>query len=288
MQVDLSRIRREKPLRELLQFGIINLDKPSGPTSFAATQMVRRAVGARKAGHFGTLDPKVTGVLPVALDRARRLAQWFIQKDKLYVGVMRLHAEVPREQLQELMDGFVGAIEQLPPAKSRVKRQVRQRRVYGWKILETDGRDVRFEAWVEGGTYVSKLIHDLGQGIGGAHMIELRRTRAGIFSESDPSFTSLERLRDAVARWQEGCEEPLRELIVPGEVIGLVLPVVQVREEGLEPLRAGGPLTRDKVRSGCTVPAEGDVAVFCAGRFVEVARIVRQGDVIARPRFVYG
>jgi len=251
MQVDLSRIRREKPLRELLQFGIINLDKPSGPTSFAATQMVRRAVGARKAGHFGTLDPKVTGVLPVALDRARRLAQWFIQKDKLYVGVMRLQ-------------------------------------VYGWKILETDGRDVRFEAWVEGGTYVSKLIHDLGQGIGGAHMIELRRTRAGIFSESDPSFTSLERLRDAVARWQEGCEEPLRELIVPGEVIGLVLPVVQVREEGLEPLRAGGPLTRDKVRSGCTVPAEGDVAVFCAGRFVEVARIVRQGDVIARPRFVYG
>ena len=84
------------------------------------------------------------------------------------------------------MQRFVGKIIQLPPVKSRVKRQERERSVYSWKILEYDKekKDVLFSCEVEAGTYIRKLISDLGLVICGSHMAELRRTKAGIFSKA--------------------------------------------------------------------------------------------------------
>jgi len=81
----------EKPLKELLEFGILNLDKPSGPTSFGVSDFVRKTLKPKKTSHFGTLDPKVTGVLPIALGRACKLTGYFLGHDKEYVGIMRIH-----------------------------------------------------------------------------------------------------------------------------------------------------------------------------------------------------
>jgi len=284
MQPCLQAIREGKPVAELLDFAILNIDKPPGPTSFRVTEIVRKKVRARKAAHFGTLDPMVTGVLPVALNRARKLMRWFIRKDKTYVGVMRLHSDVPESLLRDKMREFVGAIDQMPPLKSRIKRQLRRRCVHCWNVLERDGRDVRFEARVEAGTYISKMIHDLGQTLGGAHMTQLRRTAAGIFTEADETFVTLEGLEEALRERERGNDARLRDILIPAEAVAKVLPVAQAREGSVEELLRGRPVRGEDLVSWPQV--EGDVAVFCGNRFIEVARPAGEGEVIARPQFV--
>ncbi|MFQ5531957.1 MAG: RNA-guided pseudouridylation complex pseudouridine synthase subunit Cbf5, partial [Candidatus Nanoarchaeia archaeon] len=177
-----------KQLKELLEFGIINIDKPSGPTSFNVSDQMRAALkelGVRKTSHFGTLDPKVTGVLPIALNRACKLTGFFIGHDKEYVGIMRMHEEISMEDIEKMIrKKFLGKIIQKPPVKSRVKRQAREREIKEFKLLEQDSnrKDILFKTTVQGGTYIRKLIDDLGKELNiGAHMLELRRIRAGIF-----------------------------------------------------------------------------------------------------------
>ena len=85
MKIDIEKIKQEKSIKELLEFGILNIDKPSGPTSFSVSDFVReklKGLGVRKTSHFGTLDPKVTGVLPIALNRACKLTGYFMKKKK--------------------------------------------------------------------------------------------------------------------------------------------------------------------------------------------------------------
>jgi H/ACA ribonucleoprotein complex subunit 4 len=284
MKINLDKIRKERPINELLEFSIINLDKPSGPTSFQVAEMVGKIIGARKFSHFGTLDPKVTGVLPVALNRACKLATWFMKKNKTYVGVMRIHEDVSEEKLKEEMKKFVGKIMQMPPVKSRVKRELREREVYKWDIIERQDKDILFIAEVEAGTYIRKLCDDLGKVIGGAHMAELRRIKAGIFSETDENFVNLYQLEEAVQEWKKGKEEKLREILIPGEIISEIMPVVQVKQESLTKLWNGSPLMKDFVYVDAA--EEGLVAVFCQDKLIGVYRIERQGDIIARPDYV--
>ena len=181
----------EKPISELLEFCIINVDKPAGITSFVCADKVRKILGAKKAGHFGTLDPIVTGVLPMAFNRATRLSNYFMKKDKEYIGKMLLHRDITIEELEKEMENFIGNIMQKPPVKSRVKRVLREREVKKFKIIKKEGRIVEFESDVQAGTYIRKLISDLGEKIGGAHMIELRRIRAGLFSVKEESVKGL-------------------------------------------------------------------------------------------------
>ena len=200
----------KKPLQELINFSFINIDKPSGPTSFYTSQFIKKSLGISKTSHLGTLDPMVTGVLPVALGRACRLSDYFMHKDKTYVGIMRLHSDVSDSELKKAVKKFTGKIIQLPPIKSRVKRAEREREVKSFKILEIDKKDVLFETEVQAGTYIRKLIHDIGLEIGGAHMLELRRTKAGIFSE-DSIYT----LYDFESSLKN--ETKLNEMLVPAE-----------------------------------------------------------------------
>src|SRR3989338_1590357 len=123
MKIDVEKLKKEKSIQELLEFGIINLDKPSGPTSFDISDFVRKKLQLRKTSHFGTLDPKVKGVLPIALNRGCKLTGFFLGEDKEYVGIMRLHEEISTKELQEKINKkFLGKIKQLPPVKSRVAR----------------------------------------------------------------------------------------------------------------------------------------------------------------------
>jgi len=269
---------------ELFEFSMVNIDKPSGPTSFQVDEKIKNWLGLRKTSHFGTLDPKVTGVLPIALNRACKLSDYFMHKDKVYVGIMHIHDRVDEKKLREEMQRFIGKIKQLPPVKSRVKREEREREVKKFEILEINRKEILFLAEVEAGTYIRKLVHDLGERIGGAHMTELRRVRAGIFEEK--KSVNLYEFKEAVDSWKVGEDSKLRKILIRGELaIKKVLPVIQVREESVKQLLTGKPLMKQDIEKAEKINDE-RFAVFFKDRFIEVAKKVDEGDIIARSEFV--
>lgn len=202
-----------EPIQQLLDCCFINIDKPPGPTSHQVSDMVKQLVGAKKAGHSGTLDPKVTGCLPIGIGKASKLNFLTLSAGKEYVGIAHLHGDVSEDDMNKAFEAFTGVIEQMPPIISAVKRRLRKREIYAFDLLEFDKRDVLFRAEVEAGTYIRKLIHDVGEHLGcGAHMGDLRRTRAGSFDES--TLVTLHDLRDALTYWNEtGDEAPLRSML---------------------------------------------------------------------------
>ena len=206
-----------EPIEQLLECCFVNIDKPPGPTSHQVSEMVKKVLAVPKAGHSGTLDPKVTGCLPVGINRAAKLNFLTLSAGKEYVGIAHFHDDVSEADIRRAFARFTGVIMQTPPIKSAVKREARPRTIYELIALEIDGRDVLFRAQVEGGTYIRKLVHDIGAYLkAGAHMGDLRRTKAGSFDES--SLVLLHDLRDALAYWKEtGDEKPLRSMLQPPE-----------------------------------------------------------------------
>ena len=280
--MDVEKIQEQKSIKKLLEFSIINIDKPSGPTSFATDMIVKQALNLKKTSHFGTLDPKVTGVLPIALSRACKLMNYFIIKNKTYVGVMRLHEKVDEKKLKQEIKNFIGEITQMPPVKSRVKRQERKRKIYNFEILEIEGQNILFKTEVQAGTYIRKLIHDLGEKIGGAHMLELRRTQASIFEEKNSVdvYTFL----DAVEKYKKGDETKLRKILIPGEIISKVLPVVQVKKEYVSKLQHGSPLFKEHLAQEHKLNEK--VCVFHNQTFIGVFNTIKDKQILAKPEFV--
>jgi H/ACA ribonucleoprotein complex subunit 4 len=209
-------------------------------------------------------------------------------RDKTYLATMQLHADVTREQLESHMQHFIGEITQLPPVRSRVKRQERQRIIHRFHLLELDGRDAVCLVECQAGTYVRKLVHDMGLEIGGAHMAGLRRTRAGIFSEKDAEFATPDAIAEAAHSFRQGDDTQLRRLLIPGEAIARILPVLEARPESVDKLLHGLPMETTDLTDEASLPADGEsAAVFCAGRFIEVAKVAREGDtIVARAEFV--
>jgi H/ACA ribonucleoprotein complex subunit 4 len=155
--------------------------------------------------------------LSVAIGKATRIVQALLVAGKEYICLMHLHKEMPEEQIKKVMKDFTGKITQLPPLKSAVKRQWRERNVYYIDVLEIAGQDVLFLIGCQAGTYIRKICHDIGIAIGcGAHMAELRRTKAGPFDES--SIVTLQDLTDAYWYYKnEGNEKYLRHVVQPVE-----------------------------------------------------------------------
>ncbi|MCD6263735.1 RNA-guided pseudouridylation complex pseudouridine synthase subunit Cbf5 [Candidatus Bathyarchaeota archaeon] len=232
----------ERPLKDLLRFGIINLDKPPGPTSHEVVAWVKRLLVLDKAGHGGTLDPKVTGVLPIVLEEATKVVQALLPSGKEYVCILRTHREESEDRVREVLKLFEGEIWQRPPLRSSVSRRLRKRRIYRIEYLEGNGRDFLFKVACSAGTYIRKLCYDVGEVLGcGAHMRELRRTRSGPFTERG-SHTMYE-LVDAVDLWrEEGEEEPLRRLIQPMEAALEFLPKIYIRDSAVDALCHGAAL----------------------------------------------
>ena len=193
----------ERTADELIQYGIVNIDKPTGPTSHQTSDYVKKILHLEKAGHSGTLDPAVTGVQPIALGRATRITQFLLTAPKEYVCLMHIHQEIDEKTIRETLSQFLGKIRQLPPLKSAVKRVERTREIYEFEILEIKGKDVLFRVKCQAGTYVRKLCFDIGKKLGvGAHMAELRRTQAGPFTEQD-NLVTLNDLQDAYHFYKE-------------------------------------------------------------------------------------
>jgi len=273
-----------KPLKELLQFSIINLDKPAGPTSFKTSQKVKHLLNLQKTAHFGTLDPMVTGVLPVALNRACKLNEVFMHRDKTYVGIMRIHQEVDEEKLRETIQKFIGKINQLPPIKSRVKRQLRERTIHSFNITNIKGKDIHFQTTVQAGTYIRKLCHDIGEELGtGAQMTQLRRTKAGLFT--DKNLVTIEDLEKAVDELNNNNEAPLRKILQPAEdLIKQIIPTIQANKESIKQLLVGKPLMKQDIKD--KLPEE-VFAIFNNDQFIGTYKKVDEGDIIARPMFVF-
>lgn len=234
-------IPEERSVSELMNFGIINLDKPSGPSSHQVSAYVKQILGVSKSGHSGTLDPKVTGVLPVALGRGTRIVEVLLTAGKEYVCLMQLHRDVDEQKTRQACKDFVGKIRQLPPVKSSVVRKVRERKIYYLEVLDIDGRHVLFRVGCQAGTYIRKLVSDIGGKIGGAHMLELRRTKAGPFKEDDSS--TLHDVVDSYRYWKdEGNEKYIRKVIQPIEAAVAHLPKVWIMDNAVDSLCHGTSL----------------------------------------------
>jgi len=249
----------ERTVDELLADGVVVIDKPSGPTSHQVTSWVAQMVGVRKAAHGGTLDPRVTGVLPVGLGDAVRAVDSLHYGTKAYVGVMKMHGNFDLRRLEEVFKEFTDEIYQTPPVRSAVRREQRTRRVESLDLLESSGRDVLFKVSCEAGTYVRSLCVDIGDAMAiGAHMQDLRRTRAGALTEHDA--VSLHDLKDALVERDAGRPEKLRKMLRPKEVLLEQLPKVQVKDSAVDAICHGANLALpglvaidEGVRSGDTV-----------------------------------
>jgi len=263
----------ERNLREHIERGVVLLDKPAGMSSRSAAEVAARLLGVERFGHGGTLDPAVTGVLPVLLGRSTPAAAALLGCDKSYVGTMLLHDDVQNERLKQAMEQFVGLIEQLPPRRSRVRRRPRRRTVHAFRVTARNGRQVQFEVDCQGGTYVRKLVHDLGQALGcGAHMAALRRTRSGPFGLED--CVTVAELRAAVSAADAGDEAPLRRAVRSVEqVLCRLMPVVVIDDGAVRSVCTGYPLA---VRGVC------ELDDFQRGR--RVALLTLKGELVALGR----
>lgn len=232
----------ERSLIENMKAGVIIIDKPSGPTSHQVSAWVKEILHIEKAGHSGTLDPNVTGVLPIALNNAVKAIGTFNYGSKEYVGVARFHKDIEEKKIQNIFAKFVGEIYQTPPVRSAVKRELRRRWIHYLNILEIENRDVLFTVGCQAGTYIRTLVNDIGLIYGsGAHMQELRRTRVALFTENDAS--TLHELKDAFVLWkEEQNEKELNKIVRPMEVLVKHIPKIVVKDSAVDALCHGARL----------------------------------------------
>jgi H/ACA ribonucleoprotein complex subunit 4 len=224
-----------RSLEEHIRNGIIILDKPSGPTSHQIDRWVKDILGISKASHGGTLDPRATGVLVIALENATKLMPILLSSKKEYIGVIHLHKYIEKEEVKKAFKEFVGKVKQIPPKRSAVARREREREIYYLELLEIQERNVLFKIGCEAGFYVRRFADDLGKKLGiGAHLQELRRTRSGSFSEE--SAISLQDLIDAK---EEG---RLKEVILPMEVAVESVGKIIISDNSIGSICNGAPL----------------------------------------------
>ena len=262
----------ERPADDYIKFGVINLDKPSGPSSHEVTAWTKRLLGLGHAGHGGTLDPKVTGILPITLEEATKIVQALLLSGKEYVCVMRLHSDAPESKVKSTLEEFTGVIYQRPPIRASVKRRLRTRKIYYLNLLETNNRNVLFQVGCEAGTYIRKLCYDIGEVLGtGAHMQELRRTRAGPFTENTNMITlhDIAYYKDQMQQTKD--QTVLRRFIQPMEKVLEPLPKIVIRDSAV-----------DAVCHGANLAAPGVLAVDSNIQPKDsVAVITQKGEAVA-------
>ena len=275
--------------------GVLVVDKPAGWTSHDVVNKVRRIAGTKKVGHLGTLDPIATGVLPLVIERATRLAQFYTRSDKIYEGLLRFgwstttydrageptsyarEVSLDADELERRLDAFRGEILQTPPPVSAKKVDGKRAyelarkniavelepvkvHVYELTVLAVEGPLVRLRAHCSGGTYMRSIAHDLGLALGcGAHLEELRRTASGEFEIGQAqTMEQLERL---------AADDRLLDAIVPLSKLLPGFPSVFVDD-----------LTARLVRNGRNFPAS-PFRSQPASKYVKA--VTRTGELVA-------
>jgi H/ACA ribonucleoprotein complex subunit 4 len=233
----------KRTLEQLLNYGIILLDKPPGPTSHETVAWTKRILKLPKIGHSGTLDPQVSGVLPLGLGEATKALGILLLGPKEYHALGRIHSLPSKEKLAELIDMFTGEIFQKPPQRSAVVRQTRSRTIHEFEVLGQKERLLLTRILCESGTYIRKLYYDIGEVLGpGATMIELRRTRVDQFRETD-GLVTLHELANAFALWEETKDDSkLMKMIKPVELAFSELKSVVIRDSAVDAMCHGAQL----------------------------------------------
>ncbi|KAK9485094.1 pseudouridine synthase [Lipomyces starkeyi] len=236
----------KRDIKSYISSGVINLDKPSNPSSHEVVAWVKRILRVEKTGHSGTLDPKVTGCLIVCVDRATRLVKSQQGAGKEYVCVLRLHDSIEDEKLLvRQLETLTGALFQRPPLISAVKRQLRIRTIHESKLIEFDNDRKLGVFWVscEAGTYIRTLCVHLGLLLGvGGHMQELRRVRSGAMGEED-NLVTLHDVLDAQWVYDNTRDESyLRRVIRPLESLLVTYKRIVVKDSAVNAVCYGAKL----------------------------------------------
>ena len=254
------------------QDSIVNLFKPTGPTSFDMVWSVRKILGVKKAGHIGTLDPAADGVLPICLNRSTRIIQFLSPLQKTYRATLELGSEtdtqdatgrkistkdpsfVHQGMVKQVFETFIGEQDQIPPMYSAKKkngiplyklarnginiaRDPVKITVYSIDFIKKEKDQVLFEVRCSAGTYIRTLSHDIGKKLGCyAHMVRLTRTKVGLFGLG--RTLTLEELKDA---YKEGS---LPKKLLPLEEALNFLPAIRVKDEYLESVSHGVALSK--------------------------------------------
>ncbi|MEP0824569.1 MAG: RNA-guided pseudouridylation complex pseudouridine synthase subunit Cbf5 [Nitrososphaera sp.] len=237
----------KRPIESLLYYGLVLVDKPAGPSSHEVVAWVKRILEIEKAGHSGTLDPGATGLLPIGLGEGTKALSVLLLGPKEYYAIARLHSHVSDDRLKRVISEFTGEIYQRPPQRSSVRRVTRVRTVYEFDHLETYDRLVLMRILCQAGTYIRKIIYDIGEVLSpGATMVELRRTRVSNLSEQNNGSGGLVRLHDLADAYQRYKEtkddEKLRRLVIPIEHCLEGIRGVMVRDTAVDALCHGAPL----------------------------------------------
>ena len=233
-----------RPVNSLLDYGLILLDKPPGPTSHEVVAWVKRIVGISKAGHSGTLDPGATGLLPIGLGEGTKALSILLFGPKEYYALARLHYHIDDNKLDTVISQFVGDIFQRPPQRSSVKRATRIRTIYEIERLERYERLILMRILCQSGTYIRKIVYDIGEILGtGATMVELRRTQVSNLSERKDGLVRMHDLADALELYRhEEDDTKLRKLIRPIEYCMDGVDSVVVRDTAIDALCHGAQL----------------------------------------------
>ena len=232
----------QRTIEELLENGVIILDKPKGPTSHQVDSWIKKIIGTEKVGHSGTLDPNATGILPIAIGNATKILPFLLLAGKEYVGIMVLHGDVDEKKIKSVCKNFIGEVIQLPPMRSAVKRVRRRRKIYYFDIIQIKNREVLFRLGCESGTYIRTICVDIGKKLSvGAHLADLRRTKVGHIKESD--CVLLHDFKDSLVFYKEDKNESsIRSILLPVEYILLHLPKIIVRDSAVDAICHGASL----------------------------------------------
>ena len=243
----------ERPLDELLECGIILVDKPPGPSSHQLAAWARSMLEINRIGHGGTLDPFATGLLTLLCGRSTKITSEILRKAKGYYAVIRFKKPVAEDELNSLVNSMEGKIFNVPPKESAVKVQVRTREVSESRLMQTeqDDRVHLLSISCEAGTYIRTMVKDLGLLSGNkCELLELHRFRSGPLE--DHMACSMQQLADAVFLWKEH-DDPrgLERLVCPVETVLDDLPRIVIKDGAVSALSHGAPLARPGV---VTVP----------------------------------
>lgn len=273
----------KRSIEQLLNYGFILLDKPNGPTSHETVSWVKKILNVPKAGHSGTLDPQVSGLLPIGFGEATKALIVLLLGPKEYHALGRLHSLPSKEKLNQVLKLLTGKIYQKPPQRSAVSRQTRIRNVYEIEVVEEKERLLLLRILCEAGTYIRKIFYDMGEILGpGATMIELRRTRVGQFNE-ESNLVKMHDLVDAFALWKEKNDESkIRRILMPIEHCLSEIKSVVIRDSAVDALCHGAQLAIPGILEISSGLKKGDlVGIYTQkGEIVALAEAIMPEDEI--------
>ncbi len=231
-----------RTVEHLLESSVIVINKQAGPSSHQVAAWLRDSFELKLTGHGGTLDPDVTGVLPITIGRSSKITKVLQQSSKEYICLLKLERAFGKDRILKIFSKFIGPIYQIPPHQAAVKRELRIRRIYDIELIELGSKLVLFRVECEGGTYIRNLCDDIGSILGvRSEMVQLIRTKAGPFHLKD-SITLVE-AHDIFKSWKETKDTKLLfSILKPLESMLVDLPTIEVKDSAVDALCHGAEL----------------------------------------------